>query len=69
MSLLIESDITSARGLNEVRKRELYQTEVRVLEPTNENLDIVVDYNKYREMQDKLDKIILSRSLYENKRD
>ena len=69
MSLLIESDITSARGLNEVRKRELYQTEVRVLEPTNEKLDIVVDYNKYREMQDKLDKIILSRSLYENKRD
>ena len=67
----------SAAGIDDLKrqKRHLYQTEQRdqlIFEPKT-NIDIpipvnLVDYNLYKNLEEKVNRIVLKRNLYENKR-
>lgn len=57
----------SERDLKEMTKVKMYQTEIRQ-EIINEKV-YIIDYNLYRELCDKLDQVVLKKSLYDNQKD
>lgn len=58
----------SATGYNEMRKQKLYQTELRK-EHKSLGFEVnLLDYNQYRHLEDKVNRIVLKRNLYENRR-
>lgn len=74
---MILVDVMSAAGIDDLKrqKRQLYQTEQRdgIIFAPKTDIDIpipvnLVDYNLYKNLEDKVNRIVLKRNLYENKR-
>jgi len=57
----------SAASFNLIGKAHLYQTEHREkIKPIKVS---IIDYNEYRNLQDKLDRVKLKQTLFESRRD